>query len=297
MGDRITGLPFATRSEVLATHGMAATSQPLATQIALDVLKLGGSAVDAAIAANAALGLMEPTGAGVGGDLFAIVWDAKAGRLVGFNGSGRSPQGLPFAYFAEHGLARIPSRGPLPVSVPGTVDGWFELHARFGRRSLADDLAPAIRYAARGFPGHRGASRTTGARNVPAARRQVPGLPRDLRSDGGEAPAKGEIFAQPGPRAARSSGSPRAGAMPSTRADRATRSTTFCARRAASCVRSTWRRITSTWVEPVHVNYRGYDVWELPPNGQGIAALQMLEHPRGLRPACDGLRLAPTRST
>ncbi|MGI9295875.1 MAG: gamma-glutamyltransferase, partial [Pseudomonadales bacterium] len=150
--DRITGAAFASRSEVIAPHGMAATSQPLATQIALDILKAGGSAVDAAIAANAALGLMEPTGCGIGGDIFAIVWDAKKKELAGLNGSGRSPQSLTLEYFQKRGIKRIPSHGPLPVSVPGTVDGWFELHGRYGRLPMNQVLAPAIAYAERGFP-------------------------------------------------------------------------------------------------------------------------------------------------
>jgi gamma-glutamyltranspeptidase/glutathione hydrolase len=145
--DRITGHTFATRSEVIAPHAMAATSQPLATQIALDVMKGGGSAVDAAIAANAALGLMEPTGNGIGGDLFAIVWDPKTQKLYGYNGSGRSPKSLTLAEFQRRGLKDIPATGPLPVSVPGAVDGWFALHDRFGRKPMADNLAPAIRYA------------------------------------------------------------------------------------------------------------------------------------------------------
>src|SRR5689334_17645171 len=123
--DRITGRPFATRSEVFAPHAMAATSHPLATQIALDTMQAGGSAVDAAIAANAALGLMEPTGNGMGGDLFAIVWDPKTKKLYGYNGSGRSPKSLTLEYFQQQGLKSIPPRGPLPVSVPGCVDGWF----------------------------------------------------------------------------------------------------------------------------------------------------------------------------
>src|SRR3954470_20194329 len=121
-GDRITGKPFATRSEVIAAHGMVATSVPLATQIGLDVLKKGGTAVDAAIAANAALGLMEPVSNGVGGDLFAIVWDAKTKKLYGYNGSGRSPKSLTLQYFVDHGYKAIPPLGPLPVSVPGCVD-------------------------------------------------------------------------------------------------------------------------------------------------------------------------------
>ena len=141
--DRVTGRTHASRSEVIAPHGMAATSQPLATQIALDVLKAGGSAVDAAIAANAALGLMEPTGCGIGGDLFAIVWDAESKELTGLNGSGRAPQAMTLDYFRERGLTSIPSFGPLPVSVPGTVDGWFELHDRYGRLPMEELLAPA----------------------------------------------------------------------------------------------------------------------------------------------------------
>jgi len=130
--DRVTGKPFATRSGVMAPHAMAATSHPLATQIALDILRKGGNAIDAAIAANAALGLMEPTGNGIGGDLFAIVWDAKTESLYGLNASGRSPRSLSREWFAENDFEKIPPYGPLPVSVPGTVDGWFELHGRFG---------------------------------------------------------------------------------------------------------------------------------------------------------------------
>ncbi len=150
--DRVSGRSHASRSEVIAPHGMAATSQPLATQIAVDILKAGGSAVDAAIAANAALGLMEPTGNGIGGDLFAIVWDAENQELVGLNASGRAPALMTLDYFRDRGLDSIPSFGPLPVSVPGAVDGWFELHARFGRLPMKDLLAPAIAYARDGFP-------------------------------------------------------------------------------------------------------------------------------------------------
>ena len=125
--DRITGESFATRSEVLAQNGIIATSHPLASQIGLDILKKGGNAVDAAIAANAALGLMEPTGCGIGGDLFAIVWHGKTKKLYGLNASGRSPKKLSIDYFEKQGMEKIPSHGPLPVSVPGAVDGWFEL--------------------------------------------------------------------------------------------------------------------------------------------------------------------------
>ena len=142
--DRLTGKAFATRSEVIARHGMACTSQPLATQVALDILKDGGNAIDAAIAANAVLGLVEPTGNGIGGDLFAIVWDADSKKLYGLNGSGRSPKSLTLDYFLDNGYEKIPAHGPLPVSVPGCVDGWFELHKKFGSLPMDRILKPAI---------------------------------------------------------------------------------------------------------------------------------------------------------
>src|ERR1043165_1826979 len=130
--DRLTGKTFDTRSEVIAQHGMACTSQPLATQAAIDVLKKGGTAVDAAIAANAVLGVTEPEMNGIGGDIFAIVYDAKTKKLYGLNGSGRSPYSLTLEEFKKRGLKYIPTDGPLAVSVPGCVDGWFTLHSRFG---------------------------------------------------------------------------------------------------------------------------------------------------------------------
>src|SRR6476469_6589654 len=154
--DRITGQPFATRSEVLARHGMVCTSVPLATQVGVDILKRGGSAVDAAIAANATLGLTEPVSNGIGGDLFAIVYSAKENKLYGLNGSGRSPLGLSYeqmkAEVAKSNRKTIPPRGMLPISVPGTVDAWSELHKKFGKLKLSDDLAPAAKYAEEGFP-------------------------------------------------------------------------------------------------------------------------------------------------
>src|SRR6188472_2504685 len=146
--DPITGRAFATRSEVLARHGMVCTSVPLATQVGVEVLKRGGSAVDAAIAANATLGLMEPVSNGIGGDLFAIVYSAKENKLYGINGSGRSPLGLSYdamkSELAKLHSNTIPPRGMLPISVPGCVDAWAELHKKFGKLKLSDDLAPAI---------------------------------------------------------------------------------------------------------------------------------------------------------
>jgi gamma-glutamyltranspeptidase/glutathione hydrolase len=154
--DRITGKNFATRSEVLATHGMVCTSVPAATEVGVEILKRGGSAVDAAIAANATLGLMEPVSNGVGGDLFAIVYSAKENKLYGINGSGRSPPGLSYdamkSELAKLHSETIPPRGMLPISVPGCVDAWAELHKKFGKLKLSDDLAPVVRYAEEGFP-------------------------------------------------------------------------------------------------------------------------------------------------
>ena len=150
--DRITGESFATRSEVIATNGMAATSHPLATQTAIDVLKNGGNAIDAAIAANAVLGLVEPTGCGIGGDLFAIVWSAKDKKLYGLNASGPAPQTISIETLKEKGLDMIPPYGPLPVTVPGAVAGWSALHKRFGKKDFSTLFDNAIDYANNGFP-------------------------------------------------------------------------------------------------------------------------------------------------
>jgi gamma-glutamyltranspeptidase/glutathione hydrolase len=275
--DRITGKPFATRSEVIAQHGMVCTSQPLATQIGLEVLKQGGSAVDAAIAANAALGLMEPTGNGIGGDLFAIVYEAKTKKLHGLNASGRSPLGLSReALMAELGKLKrttIPPRGLLPVSVPGAVDGWFMLHGKFGRLPMSQVLAPTIRYAREGFP----VSELIAyywARSVPLLGKE-PGAFLATFAPGGRAPAKGEIFRNPD--LARTLEAIAAGGRDAFyRGEIAARIDAFFAEKGGWLRRVDLERHTSDWVDPVSVNYRGYDVYELPPNGQGIAALQML---------------------
>ncbi|MBO9746317.1 gamma-glutamyltransferase [Xanthomonas phaseoli pv. dieffenbachiae] len=270
--DRVTGLPFATRSEVIAPHAMAATSQPLATQIALDVMKDGGSAVDAAIAANAALGLMEPTGNGVGGDLFAIVWDPKTSKLYGYNGSGRSPKSLTLAEFQRRGLKDIPPTGPLPVSVPGAVDGWFALHARFGRKPMAQNLAPAIRYAREGHP----VAETIAYywdRSVPRLS-QYPGFKEQFTIDG-HAPRKGELWKNPN--LANTLQQIADGGRDAFYKGEIAR--TIGAYFKANGGYLSYDDMAShqgEWVEPVSTNYRGVDVWELPPNSQGIAALQML---------------------
>jgi len=271
-GDRITGRSFATRSEVIAPHAMAATSQPLVTQIALDVMKRGGSAVDAAIAADAALGLMEPTGSGIGGDLFAIVWDAKTKRLYGHNASGRSPRSLTLAYFNEHGYDRIPSHGPLSVTVPGCVDGWFELHARFGRLGMDKVLAPAIRYAREGFPVSELIAYYWGL-SVPILEKW-PGF-RETFMPGGRAPRKGEIFKNPG-LADTYETLAKKGRDAFYKGEIAHTIDAFMKENGGFLSYEDLASHHSEWVEPVSTNYRGYDVWELPPNGQGIAALQML---------------------
>ncbi len=280
--DRITGKPFATRSEVIAPHGMVAASQPLAAQIGLDVLKAGGSAVDAAIATNAALGLMEPVGNGMGGDLFAIVWDAKSQQLYGLNASGRSPLGLSYeqmqAELAKLGRKTIPATGMLPISVPGAVDGWFELHAKFGKLPMAEILAPAISYAENGFP----VSELIAfywARNV-AYFKDLPGVAYATWAPGGQAPQKGEMFKNPDlARTLRRVAE--GGREVFYKGAIADEIDAFMRANGGFLRKADFEAHTSTWVTPVSVNYRGYDVYELPPNGQGIAALQMLQILKG----------------
>ncbi len=273
-GDRIVDQNFATRSEVIARHGVAATSHPLATMVAVDILKKGGSAVDAAIAANAMLGLVEPTGAGIGGDLFAIVWDAKTERLYGLNASGRSPYSLTLEEFKRRGLKRIPVRGPLPVTVPGCVDGWFELHDRFGKLSMEEILAPAIRYAREGFPVTEVIAYYWG-RNLPGLAR----WPNFLETFGidGRAPRKGEIFRNPY-LANTLEKIAREGRDAFYRGEIARKIDAYMKRVGGYLSYRDLADHRSEWVEPVSTNYRGYDVWELPPNGQGIAVLQMLNN-------------------
>jgi len=275
--DRITGRSFATRSEIIAPHGMVATSQPLATQVGLSTLQKGGSAVDAAIAANAALGLMEPTGSGIGGDLFAIVWDAKSAKLYGLNASGRSPEGLSYegmqAELAKLKVSAIPPCGMLPISVPGAVDGWFELHGRFGRLPMAEILEPVIAYAEEGFP----VSDLIAyywKRSVKILISQPGGFAETYAVDG-RAPVSGEIFRNPDlANTYRILGAEGRDAF--YRGTIADRIDTFFLRNGGCLRKADLEAHHSDWVEPVSVNYRGYDVYELPPNGQGIAALQIL---------------------
>ncbi len=270
--DRITGLNFATRSEVIAQNGMACTSQPLATQVALDILKAGGNAIDAAIAADAVLGLTEPTGSGIGGDIFAIVWDAKTQKLYGLNGSGRSPYELKLDYFKNNGYSKIPAVGPLSVSVPGCVDGWFELNKKFGKLKMNEILAPAIRYAREGFPLSEVIAYywQGNARSL----QKYPGF-AEIYMPGGKAPAKGEIFKNPflantleliG----------KEGRDVFYKGEIARKIVAYVKEQGGFFTMKDFEDHTSEWVEPISTNYRGYDVWELPPNGQGTAVLEML---------------------
>jgi gamma-glutamyltranspeptidase/glutathione hydrolase len=270
--DRITGQPFATRSEVIAPEAMAATSHPLATQIALDTLRRGGSAMDAAIAANAALGLMEPTGNGIGGDLFAIVWDPKTRKLYGYNGSGRSPRALTLAWFRENGYTDIPPHGPLPVTVPGTVDAWFALHGRFGRLPMREVLQPTIDYARKGHPVHETIAYYWG-RSVPVLSKW-PGFAEQFTIDG-RAPRKGELWRNPNlANTLETIG--REGRDAFYKGEIARRIDAYFRDNGGFLRYEDLAAHQGEWVEPVSTTYRGVEVWELPPNGQGIAALQML---------------------
>ena len=270
--DRIAGETFATRSEVYAPKAMAATSHPLATQIALDVMKAGGSAVDAAIAANAALGLMEPTGNGIGGDLFAIVWDPGTRQLHGYNGSGRSPRALTMDEFRRRGLEAIPPRGPLPVSVPGAVDGWFALHGRFGRLPMAEVLAPTIRYARDGHPVHEVIAHYW-ERSVPVLS-EWPGFSEQFTIDG-RAPATGETWRNPN-LADTLQALAEGGRDAFYKGEIARTIDAYFQEHDGFLRYEDLAAHEGNWVDPVSTSYRGFDVWELPPSGQGIAALQIL---------------------
>ncbi len=293
-GDRYSGAPWATRSPVLAQHGMAATEQPLASQIAIDILKKGGSAVDAAIAANAAIGLMQPVLNGIGGDLFAIVYDPKTHKLYGYNGSGRAAMGRDLAKmtaeveaaYKKAGMTpkpHIPSVGSLPITVPGAVDAWFALHQKFGKLPIQDDLAPAIHYATDGFP-------VTELISVywkgnMAAFEKNKGLieegdnAKHTYMPNGHTPAQGEIFKNPD-LANTLTMIAEGGRDAYYKGDIAHTIDAYFKRIGGDLRYEDFAAHHGEWVTPLTVNYRGYDVYELPPNGQGAAALQMLKFSR-----------------
>lgn len=274
--DRPYGNRAGSRSPVLAQNGMAACSQPLATQAALDILKRGGNAVDAAVAAAAVLAVVEPMMTGPGGDLFALVWDNRTGRLHGLNASGYSPSAANLDFFTKKGLKSIPARGPYGVTVPGAVNGWAALIAKHGTMKLADILAPAIRYAEDGFPvseiiaaqwARFGSALSPEAREIYYVRDASTGALRP--------PAAGEVFRNP--RLARTLRQIATGGRDA-----------FYKGEIASEIVGTVNRLGwpmtlddlafqhSEWVEPLRTAYRGYEAVELPPNGQGLAALEML---------------------
>ena len=270
--DRLTGEKFASRSEVIGQNGMIATSHPLATQIGLDILKKNGTAIDAAIAANIALGLMEPTGSGIGGDLFAIVWDAKDKKLYGLNASGPAPKSINLDFFRKQNLTKIPPYGPLPVTVPGAVDGWVKLHKRFGNQEFKTLFEPTIAYALKGFP-----ITETIAYYLEKSKDKYNKYPNfsEVWLKDGEMPKKGQIFKNPQLArtlqiiAERGRKGFYEGEIAKTIVD-------FIQSQGGFLSYEDLSEFHSEWVEPVSTNYRGYDIWELPPNGQGIAALQIL---------------------
>jgi gamma-glutamyltranspeptidase/glutathione hydrolase len=280
--DRITGRDFTTRSEVIARNGMAATSQPLATQVALDILKKGGNAIDAAIAADAVLGLVEPTGSGIGGDLFAIIWYAEKDKLYGLNASGRSPRSLNLEYFKENNIQKIPSYGPLPVSVPGCVDGWYEMHDLLGKLPMQEIIQPDIDYAREGFPVTEVIAFSL--RQDLEKLKDYPNV-REVYMPGGNYPQKGEIFRNP-LLANTLEKIAKGGRNEFYRGSIARAIAAFMKEQGGFLSYDDLARHHSEWVEPVSTNYRGYDIWELPPNGQGIATLQILN-------ILEGYNLAP----
>jgi len=270
--DRITGEMFSTRSEVIAENGMVATSHPLATQVGIDILKKGGNAIDAAIASNAAIGLMEPTGNGIGGDLFAIIWIEKEKKLYGLNASGRSPKNLTLEYFKKNNMSKIPAYGPLPISVPGCVDGWFEMHDKFGEITIQEVLDPAIKYAEDGFP-----VTELVAYYMEVADKNFNKYPnfKETYYVNESTPKKGEIFKNPD-LANTFKLIAKKGRKGFYEGKVAQTISEFVIEQGGFLSYEDLENHSSEWIEPVSTNYRGYDIWELPPNGQGIAALQIL---------------------
>jgi gamma-glutamyltranspeptidase/glutathione hydrolase len=275
--DRPVGDPGQSRSVVISTNGMIATSHPLAAQVGLDILKAGGNAADAAIATSAMMGLVEPMSCGIGGDLFVIYWDAKTETLHGLNASGRSPYAMNREVFKEKGLTEIPVHGVLPWSVPGCVDGWDELRDKFGTMDFEKTLQPSIDYAEAGFPvtqiiagywksGEERFGKWPTAERTYSAKTYL---------KNGRAPREGEIFKNP-----YLANSYRAiakgGCDAFYKGDIAKQIVEFSDDAGGYFSMKDFADHTSEWIDPVSTNYRGYDVWELPPNGQGIAALEML---------------------
>jgi len=270
--DRPLGNPRQSRSVIVAKHGIVATSIPLAAEVGLDILKAGGNAADAAIATNAMLGLTEPMSCGIGGDMFVIYWDNKTQKLYGLNASGRSPYKLNREVFKQKGLRSIPGEGPLSWSVPGCVAGWEDLRSRFGSKSLAEILAPSIRYAEEGFP----VTEIIAGfwQHVTPRLKKYPDTAKTYLIDG-RAPAEGELFRNPY-LAASYKAIAKDGPDGFYKGPIAQQIVSYSDAHGGYMSLKDLADHHSDWVEPVSTSYRGYEVWELPPNGQGIAALQML---------------------
>lgn len=260
------------RSVVMAPRGMVATSQPLAAQAGIEILRSGGNAFDAAIAVNAALGVVEPMSCGIGGDLFVIAWEAERGGLTGLNASGRAPYAATIDYYNSRGHEYIPDTGPLNWSVPGCVDGWSQLLDRFGTMSLGQVLEPAISYAENGFP-----VSDIIARDWAGSTPLLKPWPESVRVylPGGHAPEPGAVFRNPD--LARSYRILAEGGRDAFYEGEIAEAVVACSRDVGGLFSpEDFRNHASTWDDPVCVDYRGHKVWELPPSGQGIAALQML---------------------
>jgi len=262
------------RSMVISQQGIVATSQVLASQAGAQILARGGSAVDAAIASNAVLALTEPLMCGIGGDLFVLYWDAKTGKLTGLNGSGPAPRGLSPEFLAKQGVTRMPAAGIHSVTVPGAVDGWFQMHKRFGKLPWKELFGAAIAFAEQGFPVHEGMN------ELWASAGNVRGLKTNDESTrvflpGGKAPEIGDVFRNPdmgkafrliaeqGP-AAFYKGEIGAAILKTSQ------------KLGGTMTSDDLVSYSSEWVDPISIDYRGWKVYELPPNGQGMAALEML---------------------
>ena len=270
--DRIIGSDFVSRSEIISTNGMAATSHPLATQTAIEVLQRGGNAIDAAIAANAVLGLMEPTGCGIGGDLFAIIWSADDNKLYGLNSSGPAPKNISIDKLLAKNLEQIPPYGPLPVTVPGAVAGWKELHNKFGSLPFENLFQEAIDYSENGFP-----VTEVVAYYLDLSAERFSSYPnfKEVWMPKGKTPSKGDVFKNP-QLASTYKKIAITGGKDFYEGEIANEIVRFINEQGGYFALDDLKNYSPEWIEPVSTNYRGFEVWELPPNGQGIAALQIL---------------------
>ncbi len=274
------------RSIVRAEHGIVASSQPLASQVGLEVLKRGGNAVDASIAMAAVLNVTEPMMTGVGGDMFALVYWSKTGELKGLNASGRAPHALNLDYFKKKGITSVPAGGMEPITVPGAFDGWVTLLEKYGTMKLADLLAPAIEYAENGFPVMEKAA-ADWAESV-AKLKQTSAASSNYLVDG-RAPRAGEIFRQKN--LARTFRTLARGGRDAFYKGEITRAIVdYCEKNGGFLSMRDFAEHKSEWVEPIATDYRGYKVYECPPNGQGLTALLTLNILEGFDLASMGTR-------